>query len=313
MKLQTLRYVLAIHQHGSFARAARALGISQPSLSASVGRLEDELKGLIFVRSSKGAELTPFGELVVEQANRVVHEAENLEQATQLAAGGASSLLRIGFGPELKQEFGSKLLATTLERRPQLNLRTEIGDRTRLLPALQARELDLIFCVRDQAVDDAGVRVTPVLSTFAVLLAAPTHPLARERRLTTARFLQFPHAGPRNAYFALHALLEPGEQEAIAAGYETTDFELFLPLALSGATTIGLPAFAAAPYVASGALKVLDLPIGGPVEYAGITTAAAGTSPIIREALQDGVRIGAAMMASQGVLQVPGSDRTSAA
>jgi DNA-binding transcriptional LysR family regulator len=297
--LQTLRYVLAVHQHGSFARAARALGISQPSLSNSVARLEDELRGSVFVRSSRGVEFTPLGLLVVEQAARVVHEVDNLEQAAQLASGGAASRLRIGLGPELKADFGPKLLEAILERRPQLNLRTEVGDRTRLLPSLQARELDLIFCVRDEAVNRAGLVVRPIITTEGVLVAAPSHPLAEIEGLTPARFLRFPHTGPRNVYYAVEVLLEPKEHEAVGPGYETSDYEVFMPLALSGATTLALPAFAAAPYVRAGVLKLLDMPIGGQVEYVGITTAAADTSPIIRDALQDAVEIGKAITAAQ--------------
>lgn len=292
MNLTTLHQVLAVCQHGSFASAARALGVSQPNLSKNVARLEDELKGRIYHRTAAGCELTPFGQVVVEQAERVIREAETLVQAAQLATGGPASLLRIGFGTELKRRFAPQLLAAILDRRPHLNLRVEIGDRHRLLPALRSRELDVIFCIVDDAVAEHGALVSPFLSTFGVVVAAPSHPLASEPEVSPERFLRFAHAGPRNPSFTSRALFGIDSTAGAGARYELSDFEPFLPLVFAGRSTILLPAFEAEHYVATGALVQLNLPLSARLDYACVTTAAASTFPIVVEVLEAARAIG---------------------
>ncbi len=303
MNIRTLRQLLAIREHGSFARAARALGVSQPNLSKNIARLEDELRGRIFLRTSGGAELTPFGQLVADQAARVIEQAELLERAAQLAAGGPSSMLRIGCGPELKRAFAPRLLAALVSNWPQLNIRLEVSDRHRLVPALRSRELDVIFCIIDDAVIGEGQRVSPVLSSFGVTLAAPNHPLAREATVTPERYLQFANAGPRNTYFTSQARFGSDPSSASGARYELSDFEPFMPLVLEGRATIRLPAFEAEPYVAAGTLVQINLATRVELFYGGVTTAAAATFPIVNDALRVAREIGAELGETQKALQ----------
>ena len=302
MNIRTLRQVLAIGEHGSFARAARALGVSQPNLSKNIARLEDELRGRIFFRTAGGAQLTPFGQLVVDQARRVIEQADILEQAAQLAAGGPSSLLRIGCGPELKRAFAPRLLAALVGDRPQLNIRLEVGDRHRLLPALRARELDVIFCVADDAVASDGQVVAPALTTFGVAVAAPHHPLAKEAAVTPELFLQFANAGPRNAYFSGQARFGAVAVSAQGPRYELSDYEPFMPLVLAGRATIRLPAFEAEPYLAAGSLVQVNLPTVD-VRYAGIATPAAATFPIVADALRFAEQVGVELAQTQKLVR----------
>ena len=75
LDIRDMRQILAITQYGSFAKAAEALGVAQPSLSKSIARLEDKLKVKLFDRSALGSALTPIGELIVERAARIVTES----------------------------------------------------------------------------------------------------------------------------------------------------------------------------------------------------------------------------------------------
>lgn len=78
MTLQQLRYAIGIAKVGSFNKAAEALFISQPSLTASIHDLEDEIGIIIFNRSSRGVTLTPEGEDFIAQANQLYHHYESL-------------------------------------------------------------------------------------------------------------------------------------------------------------------------------------------------------------------------------------------
>src|SRR6185312_15334785 len=95
--------VVAIAQHGSFGKAAAELGISQPTLSKSIARLEDELRFKLFDRSGWRAQLTPLGAFVVERAERLVAQSQRFEREVDLFALGEFGEVRIGLGPVLRE------------------------------------------------------------------------------------------------------------------------------------------------------------------------------------------------------------------
>lgn len=79
-----LEYLLAVHQHGHFGRAAEALGVSQPTLSAQIQRAEDELGVVVFDRQTRPIEATERGRLIIERGRDVVAAHRRL---IALAAG----------------------------------------------------------------------------------------------------------------------------------------------------------------------------------------------------------------------------------
>lgn len=78
MTLQQLRYAIGIAETGSLNKAAERLYISQPSLTASIHELEDELGILIFNRTSRGVSLTNDGEEFISYARDLYHNYESL-------------------------------------------------------------------------------------------------------------------------------------------------------------------------------------------------------------------------------------------
>ena len=72
MELDQLRYFLQVAADGNFTRAAEHLGISQPALSRSIGRLEEEIGQPVFQRQSKCVSLTDAGKLLQGRAKAVL-------------------------------------------------------------------------------------------------------------------------------------------------------------------------------------------------------------------------------------------------
>src|SRR4051812_48661892 len=145
MDIRSLSHVLAIQKYGSFARAADALGVSQPNLSKSVARLEDQLRLKIFDRTAKGSALTPVGELIVERADAVIAETRNLARDAALLAGGETGVVRIGFSSSIWTAFATPLLGWIVDRHPRLKIHAEVAPGGRLLPLLGSRDLDIVF------------------------------------------------------------------------------------------------------------------------------------------------------------------------
>ena len=77
MTLTELKYAIAVARLKHFGRAADYCHISQPSLSVAVKKLEDELGVKIFERRRGELSVTPIGQLVIDQAQKVIEEAED--------------------------------------------------------------------------------------------------------------------------------------------------------------------------------------------------------------------------------------------
>jgi DNA-binding transcriptional LysR family regulator len=98
LEVRHLRVICAIAEHGSLTRAAAALRLTQPGLSAQLGRIESMLGGGLFVRGSGGMLPTAFGQMVLTRARAILPGVDELLSATATAArlGGSPRRVRLG-------------------------------------------------------------------------------------------------------------------------------------------------------------------------------------------------------------------------
>ena len=101
MTLQQLEYILAVDTYKQFSTAAEKCFITQPSLSAMIQKLEDELGVKIFDRSKQPIMPTEIGTDIIAQARVIVNEAENLKQLVKDRLETVSGGLRLGIIPTL--------------------------------------------------------------------------------------------------------------------------------------------------------------------------------------------------------------------
>ncbi|MGW0734299.1 LysR family transcriptional regulator [Streptomyces sp. NPDC002851] len=96
LEVRHLRAVCAIADNGSLHKAARQLGMTQPSLSTQLRRIEDALGGRLFARERTGCRPTPLGRVLLSRARPLVAEMHDLVTEARAAAA------RAGAGPELR-------------------------------------------------------------------------------------------------------------------------------------------------------------------------------------------------------------------
>jgi DNA-binding transcriptional LysR family regulator len=281
LDVRNLRQVLAIHRHGSFAKAAEVLGLSQPSLSKSIARLEDKLKVRVFARTAQGSALTPIGELIVSRAERIMAETKSLERDAALAAGGEAGQVRLGVGTLLGNAFLPRLLMQISERHPRLSLRIEFGDADRLAPQLVARELDILLCAAGPRVEESGLVLSRFLEADVVVAAAPGHPLTLEASVPLPKLAEFPCAGAATEDFRNAVLFDSEIGGEALSAFMANDYGALLPLALAGRAVLVAPSFVMREDLDAG--RLLELPIGRLFKVAFVTvmTEAASTSPIL--------------------------------
>lgn len=121
MQLNSLRYLLALEREKHFARAAEACNVSQPSLSAGIAALEEQLGRRLVERDRRFIGLTPEGQAVLPWARQIVAALDGLRHAGELAPGPLRGELRLGVIPAALPIVG--LLAAQLrERCPEVTL-----------------------------------------------------------------------------------------------------------------------------------------------------------------------------------------------
>ena len=101
MTLQQLRYIVAIDRFRNFAKAADACDISQPTLSAMLIKLEEELDVRIFERTNKSVKPTTEGEKIILQAQKALMEAGRITEIVNEGKGSISGSLTLSVGPTI--------------------------------------------------------------------------------------------------------------------------------------------------------------------------------------------------------------------
>jgi LysR family hydrogen peroxide-inducible transcriptional activator len=109
MTLNELKFIVALAKSRNFRKAAEVCFVSQPALSLAVKKLEDELGVLLFERSRNDVTMTPVGELVIEQATRVIEEAKRVKEIAKQGNNQLAGPLKLGViysvGPYLLPEI----------------------------------------------------------------------------------------------------------------------------------------------------------------------------------------------------------------
>ncbi|MHA6333949.1 hydrogen peroxide-inducible genes activator [Qipengyuania sp. CAU 1752] len=120
--IKQLQYLVALHEHGHFGRAAEASFVSQSTLSAGIRELESLLGVTLVERSRRVVRFTPLGSQVVEKAHRLLREAEELSDLVQAAGKPLSGTLRMSVIPTIAPFLLPRILPRLRQERPELKL-----------------------------------------------------------------------------------------------------------------------------------------------------------------------------------------------
>ena len=120
--IKQLRYLVALHEHKHFGRAAEASFVSQSTLSAGIRELESLLGVTLVERSRRVVRFTALGDQVVAKANRLLREAEELSDLVQAAGKPLSGQLRMSVIPTIAPFMIPRLLPRLKQERPDLQL-----------------------------------------------------------------------------------------------------------------------------------------------------------------------------------------------
>ena len=120
--LKQLQYLVALHEHGHFGRAADASFVSQSTLSAGLRDLETLLGVVLVERTKRAVRFTPLGNAVVAKAHRLLREAEELSDMVRTAGQPLSGEVRMSVIPTIAPFLLPRMLPRLRRERPDLKL-----------------------------------------------------------------------------------------------------------------------------------------------------------------------------------------------
>ena len=145
MTLTELRYITTLAQEGHFGRAADRCHVSQPTLSVAVKKIETELKVTLFERSKSALHITPIGEKIVQQAQKVLQETALIHDIASADSHQLSSPLRLGAIFSIGPYLFPKLIPKLHPQAVTMPLYIEENYTAVLRRQLNAAELDAII------------------------------------------------------------------------------------------------------------------------------------------------------------------------
>jgi len=175
MEIRQLRSFLSVAKELHFRRAAERLHISQPPLSRQIMDLEDELGVKLFTRTTRGVSLTPAGEYLKDEAQKVLDHSEQIMRRIAHIEDEAGYRVRVGFVGSAMLSFLPRLIRRLEEGRPAMSLELlELGSAEQV-KALEARRIDLGFIrawVASRSIDFAPLADETLSVVYADSLVA---------------------------------------------------------------------------------------------------------------------------------------------
>jgi LysR family hydrogen peroxide-inducible transcriptional activator len=179
MTLTELKYIVAVARERHFGRAADACFVSQPTLSVAIKKLEDELGTPIFERRTNDVTVTPAGERIVSQAQKVLDEAGRIKEIARQGRDPLTGPLRLGIIYTIGPYLLPGLVRQLLKDAPQMPLLLTENFTIKLLELLKNGEIDV--AIMALPLPETGLTMQAVYDEPFMIAVPRAHPWARRK------------------------------------------------------------------------------------------------------------------------------------
>ncbi|TNC74848.1 LysR family transcriptional regulator [Rubellimicrobium roseum] len=257
--IDKLEMFIALAQARHFGRAAEAVGVTQPSLSAAIRQLEDSLGVMLVLRGSRYGGLTPEGERVLQWARRIVADARAMREELRVTRAGLSGTLRLGVIPTALAA-AARLTAAFAAAHPDVRITILSATSIAILDDLDALALDTGISYLDN--EPLGTKATlPLFEERYALLVREDHVLAARDAVAWAELgevaLCLLTPDMQNRRIVAGLLAQAGV--TVAPRIESNSTIALLGQVLAGGWATILPLGAAEAFLSHGPLRALPL------------------------------------------------------
>lgn len=177
MTLTELKYIVAVARERHFGRAAEACFVSQPTLSVAIRKLEDELGVTLFERGGSEVGVTPIGQRIVVQAQKVLEESANIKEIARQGHDPLAGALRVGVIHTVGPYLLPRLVPAQIDLTPQMPLVLQENFTVRLLELLRQGEIDC--AIMALPLPESGLVVQPLYDEPFIVAVPQTHEMAK--------------------------------------------------------------------------------------------------------------------------------------
>lgn len=228
LETRLLNYFLAVAQEGNVSSAAKVLHVTQPTLSRQIAALEKELDRQLFIRSSKGLELTEHGIILRRYAEEIVALADKAVEEVSLPAQSVSGVVHIAVGETKIVRLLAKAVCLVQEEYPNIEFKFYSGTTADIMENMTKGYYDFFLECELQAHVNMNVMKIPEEDTWG-LLTRKDDPLAELDAISPADLVGVPLIVSRQG------LMKRGKLADWAGGFEESfnvKAEYSLPLNL---------------------------------------------------------------------------------
>ena len=184
MTLQQLEYIVAVYRTRHFVKAAEACGVTQPTLSAMIQKLEAELDVKLFERSSQQVMPTAIGKVVVEQAWKVLNRARKLKDIVAEEKKSLTGTFRLGILPTIAPYLLPRFFPRLMRENSSLEIRVVEMKTADIRRAIDRGEIDAAVMVDTGDLDDYAL--TTLFYEQFLAYVSPSDQLSAKKSIKTS-------------------------------------------------------------------------------------------------------------------------------
>ena len=192
MDLNQVRYFLNLAETLNFTEAARVSGISQPSLTKAIQRLEDEFGGPVLYRDGKDTRLTALGRDLIVEFMRIQSALENITELAENSVAGRSRKINIGVASTIAPRVFAKFWALVLKELPEVELLLHPLNPGEAEAEVLSGKYDMCLLTNPPE-PNFKLTIQPLFQERLRLALASHHPLAGTDEITQEQMMEQPY------------------------------------------------------------------------------------------------------------------------
>lgn len=189
--LRHLKYFLVAADTGSISQAARQLNISQPSISAAITHLENEIGVELFLRKRpQGVELTAAGRDLLRATRQLLNHTKEFDTSAGSLVDAISGEIHIGCFVNVAPTYLAAILRSFYAANPNITVRCYIEDQSDILSGIASGRYEAAITFDLDLTDDFNVEIVRNLAPY--LIVSSEHPLAKRSRVSLEQVISEP-------------------------------------------------------------------------------------------------------------------------
>jgi DNA-binding transcriptional LysR family regulator len=182
MKLSQLRHLIAVVEAGTVRRAAKALFLSQSSVTKSIHQLEQSLGVELLHRHAHGVTPTAAGRALIARAKVIEAELREARNDLDVIQGARGGEIRVGVSPAVAMSLLPRAILDFKRARPKVRFHIQEGVYPDVLAAVRTGDLDFVVCLVPESPRDEELTRELLLRDRVTPAVRAGHPLARSRQ-----------------------------------------------------------------------------------------------------------------------------------